>query len=66
MQVLTPNFSLGEEDEADPAKVHPRDLCLTLKITLQKSSRMYNCNITLFVTAFIYTNVPTCSVTHLI
>jgi hypothetical protein len=44
----------GEGEEADPEKGSVLDLCSTLKIMLQKSSRMCNCNIELLVTAFIY------------
>jgi hypothetical protein len=44
----------GEEEEADPEKLRVPDLSLALKIMLQKSSRLYNCNIKLLVTAFMY------------
>jgi hypothetical protein len=51
-QVRTQNFSLGGGGlEAT------YNLCSILKIVLQKSYRMYNCNITLFATVFIYIQI---------
>jgi len=54
-QVLTQNFSPGEGEGADPEAVC--NLCCILKIMLEEPCLTYNCNITLFVTVFIYLQI---------
>jgi hypothetical protein len=58
--VRTQNFSEGGGG-ADPDAIH--NLCLILKVMLEKSCRKYNCNIALYVNVFlyIYTDIITCS-----
>jgi hypothetical protein len=62
-QVRAQEFSLGGGG-ADLEGVY--NVCGILKVTLLNSCRKCNCNISMFVTAFMCVQIAACSVTHII